>query len=101
MRDDCFQEALEIVGDPYILVNMIWERMQMLRRGNHRLIESVDKLPLEDVALREIIDGRIAYVQGKMVVPEELGMQERAIDNPSNASTSPFVGTPCNAGATT
>jgi len=28
MRNDYFKEALEIVGDPYVLVNMVWGRVQ-------------------------------------------------------------------------
>jgi DNA-directed RNA polymerase subunit omega len=101
MRDDYFKAALEIVDDPYVLVNMIWERMQMLRRGNRPLVESPEMLPLEDVALREIIEGRITYVLGSVVVPENLGTQERAGNTRSDSSTAPFVDAPCNAGAAT
>lgn len=101
MRDDYFNEAFEIVGDPYVLVNIIWERMQMLRKGNRPPVESVEKLSLEDVALREIIDGRITYVLGDIVVLENLGTQGRAGDTRSNPSISPLVDAPCTALAPT
>jgi DNA-directed RNA polymerase subunit omega len=94
MRDDYFKEALEIVDDPYVLVNMIWERMQMLRRGNHPLVESIGKVPLEDIALREIIEGRITYVLGNVVVPESLGAQMRAGDSRTDTPASPLTGAP-------
>jgi DNA-directed RNA polymerase subunit omega len=101
MRDDYFKTALEIVDDPYVLVNMIWERMQMLRRGHRPLVESPEMLPLEDVALREIIEGRITSVLGNVVIPENLAKQEHAGGIRGNPSTSPFVDAPCNAGAPT
>ena len=64
MRDDYRIEALKIIDDPNILVNVISERVKMLRRGNRPLVEPLDKLALEDIALREVIEGRITYVLG-------------------------------------
>lgn len=72
MENNYFQKALEIVGDPDILVNMVWGRVRMLRAGNRPLVESDGKLPPEDIALREIIDGRITYILGEMVVLDDI-----------------------------
>src|SRR5438045_6561150 len=36
-------------------------RSKQLRRGSRPLVESLEKLAPEDVALREIIEGRISY----------------------------------------
>lgn len=103
MRDDYFKEALVIVDDPYVLVSMIARRVKMLRRGNRPLIESIEELSLEDVALREIIEGRVTYVLGDIVVLENIvGLREivtgkRAGNTWSDMSASPFVNAPCNA----
>jgi DNA-directed RNA polymerase subunit K/omega len=72
MKEDYFDEALEIVGDPYDLVNMIWERVRMLQRRHRPLVESLGKPLLKNVILREIIEGRITYVLGKIVVSKEI-----------------------------
>jgi DNA-directed RNA polymerase subunit omega len=64
MRDDCLKEALEIVDDPSVLVNVISGRAKMLRRGNRPLVESLERLSLEDVARREVIEARITPVLG-------------------------------------
>ena len=72
MRDDFFKQALEIVHDPYILANMILARMKMLRNGKRPLVESVETLSLEDVAMREIIEGQLTYVLGDLVVLDEI-----------------------------
>ena len=61
MRDDYLREALKLVDDPYVLVNVISTRVKMLRRGARPLVESLEKLALEDIALREVIEGKISY----------------------------------------
>lgn len=61
MRDEYLQEALKKITDPYILVNVVSRRVKQLRRGSRPLVESLEKLLPEDVALREIIEGRISY----------------------------------------
>jgi len=64
MRDDYLREALKLVDDPYVLVNVISTRVKMLRRGARPLVESLEKLALEDIALREVIEGRITFDLG-------------------------------------
>lgn len=61
MRDEYLQAALKKITDPYILVNVVSRRVKQLRRGSRPLVESLEKLLPEDVALREIIEGRISY----------------------------------------
>jgi DNA-directed RNA polymerase subunit omega len=61
MRDDYIKDALKVISDPNILVNVVSRRVKQLRRGNRPLVESLEKLSAEDTALREIIDGKISY----------------------------------------
>ncbi|WP_438479603.1 DNA-directed RNA polymerase subunit omega [Oleiharenicola lentus] len=61
MRDEYLQEARKVIPDPYILVNVISRRVKQLRRGSRPLVESLEKLLPEDVAMREIIEGKISY----------------------------------------
>jgi len=103
MREDYYREALGIVDDPYVLVSMMWGRMQMLRRGHRPLVESIEGLEPADVALREIIEGRITYVLGNMVVLEEIVGLENVVTRRrpggvrEDPSIMPLVGSPCNA----
>ena len=103
MRDDYFKEALMIVDDSYVLVSMIAGRVKMLRRGNCPLVESLEMLSLEDVALREIIEGRITYVLGEVVVLDDIvGLGDTVTrKRAGGASASPIVSAPCNAVALT
>ncbi len=61
MRDEYLKEARKVINDPNILVNVVSRRVKQLRHGNRPLVESLEKLSLEDVALREIIEGKISY----------------------------------------
>jgi DNA-directed RNA polymerase subunit omega len=61
MRDDYIKEALRTVPDPNILINVVSRRVKQLKRGSRPLVESLEKLAPEDVALREIIEGKISF----------------------------------------
>jgi DNA-directed RNA polymerase subunit omega len=61
MRDDYLKDALKVIDDPNILVNVVSRRVKQLKRGNRPLVESLEKLLPEDTALREIIEGKISY----------------------------------------
>ena len=61
MRDDYLKEAYKIIPDPNILVNLVSRRVKQLKFGQKPLIESLERLDPEDIALKEIIDGKISY----------------------------------------
>ncbi len=64
MRDDYIKEALKMITDPNVLVNVVSRRVKQLRRGNRPLVESLEKLSPEDTALREVIEGKISFELG-------------------------------------
>lgn len=61
MRDDYLQAAQLVITDPNILINVVSRRAKQLKNGYKPLIESLERLSAEDIALREIIDGKISY----------------------------------------
>jgi len=65
MREDYLRNAQKIITDPNILVNVVSRRVKQLRRGNRPLVVSLEKLSDEDVALREIAEGKISYQLGE------------------------------------
>lgn len=69
MRDDYLKSALKIVDDPNILVNVISLRVKQLRHGARPLVESLEKLSFEDIALREVAERKITY---RLPTAEEL-----------------------------
>lgn len=61
MRDDYIKDALKSINDPNVLINVVSRRVKQLKRGNRPLVESLEKLSPEDIALREVIEGKISY----------------------------------------
>jgi len=64
LRDDYIEEAKKIIPDPNILINVVSRRVKQLKFGQKPLIESLERLNPEDIALREIIEGNISYELG-------------------------------------
>lgn len=73
MRDDYLQNALKVIDDRNILINVVSRRVKQLRRGSRPLVESLEKLATEDIALREIAEGKITY---ELPTPEELAHRQ-------------------------
>ncbi|MDF3059856.1 MAG: DNA-directed polymerase subunit omega [Rariglobus sp.] len=65
MRDDYLKEAHKVIPDANILINVVSRRVKQLRRGQRALVESLEKLSPEDIALREIIEGKITYEEAE------------------------------------
>lgn len=61
MREDYLRAANKVITDPNILINVISKRVKQLRSGQPQLVDSLEKLSLEDIALREVIEGKITY----------------------------------------
>lgn len=61
MREDYLREAQKVITDPNMLINVVSRRVKQLRRGSRALVESLEKLAPEDIALREIIEGKITF----------------------------------------
>ncbi len=61
MRDEYLKQAQKVISDPNILINVVSRRVKNLKNGARPLVESLEKLSLEDIALLEIIKGKISY----------------------------------------
>ena len=61
MRDDYIKEAQKVIRDPNILINVVSRRVKQLKRGSRPLVESLEKLSPEDLALREVIEAKINH----------------------------------------
>ncbi len=61
MRNDYLQAAQNVIQDPMILINVVSKRVKQLKFGDRPLVYSLEKLEPEDIALREIIEGKISF----------------------------------------
>jgi DNA-directed RNA polymerase subunit omega len=86
MRNDYVLNAAKVIDDPYILVNVVSRRVKQLRHGYRPLIESLEKLSLEDTALREIAERKITY---EIATQEQLEEEKPVLRSPANRSAQP------------
>lgn len=62
MREEYLRQANKVIKDPNILVNVVSRRVRQLQHeGMQPLVDTLEKLEPEDVALREIIEGKLSY----------------------------------------
>lgn len=61
MRDEYLKEARQVISDATVLINVVSRRVKQLKRGHRPLVESLERLDPEDIALREVIEGKISY----------------------------------------
>ncbi len=61
MNSIFLSQALKVVRNPNILVNMISQRVRQLGQGHKALVEADLSMTFMDVALKEIADGKLAY----------------------------------------
>tara|TARA_Y100000588_G_scaffold394550_2_gene515659 strand:- start:6228 stop:6446 length:219 start_codon:yes stop_codon:yes gene_type:complete len=61
LRDDYIEEAQKIIPDPNVLINVVSRRVKQLKFGQRPLVESLERLNPEDIALREVIEGKIDF----------------------------------------
>ena len=69
MRDDLLKAASAIIKDPNILVNVVSKRVKQLKYGSLPLVDSLEKLFPEDIALKEIVEGKLQYEVEKISAP--------------------------------
>ncbi len=61
MREDYLKAADNKIEDANVLINMVSRRVKQLKHSHRPLVESLEKLSPEDIALREIIEEKIGY----------------------------------------
>lgn len=59
MKSDLVDEAAKTVKDPQILINVVSQRVRQLNEGSSPLVNVLPSMGAADVALMEIIDGKI------------------------------------------
>ena len=64
MNTELVEKALEVVTDEPLLINLVSKRVQQLNNGRSPLITVVERMGTADIALTEIIEGKIVIDEG-------------------------------------
>jgi DNA-directed RNA polymerase subunit omega len=65
MTAQLLQEATKVIPNQQLLINVVSKRVRQLGLGHRPLVESTLKSSLTDIALREIIAGKLTYEELK------------------------------------
>lgn len=63
MKSDLVEKASEVVPDPLVLVNLVSQRVKQLNSGRSPLIAVRPSMGVADIALIEIIEGKIKLIE--------------------------------------
>ncbi|HEY5753924.1 MAG TPA: DNA-directed RNA polymerase subunit omega [Chthoniobacterales bacterium] len=59
MNSHLVEEASQVVGNTQILINIVSKRVRQLSSGQRPLVEVGPRMGLADVALTEVIEGKL------------------------------------------
>ncbi len=61
MTTQLLQEATQVIPNQQILINVVSKRVRQLGLGHRPMVETAPRDSLTDIALKEIIAGKLAY----------------------------------------
>jgi DNA-directed RNA polymerase subunit omega len=61
MTTQLLQEAAQVIPNPQLLINVVSKRVRQLGMGHRPLVEVSTRASLTDIALREIIAGKLTF----------------------------------------
>ena len=61
MTTQLLQEAAQVIPNQQLLINVVSRRVRQLGLGHRPLVEATPRSSLSDIALREIIEGKLTY----------------------------------------
>jgi len=61
MTTQLLQEAAQVIPNPQLLINVVSKRVRQLGLGHRPMVETTPRMSLTDIALKEIIAGKLAY----------------------------------------
>jgi len=67
MNPEFLKKALEKVGNPNVLVNLISRRVRQLNNGGRPFLVNIGTLGAADIALREIIEEKMGWETPEVV----------------------------------
>ncbi len=59
MRADLVEQASNIITDPPLLINVVSKRVRQLNMGRSPLVTVLPRMGAADIALQEIIEGKV------------------------------------------
>ncbi len=61
MTSSFLDEALKVIPNQQVLVNVISKRVRQLQVGHRPLVETGPRMGFLDIALREVVEGKLQF----------------------------------------
>jgi DNA-directed RNA polymerase subunit omega len=65
MKAELVEKAAKVIQDPQVLINVVSKRVDQLNKGHGPLIPTLPSMGAADIALTEIIEGKLVYEEKK------------------------------------
>ena len=72
MQAHLLEKALKVIKSEQILVNVIARRVRQLSNGHRPMVEVELRMGLSDIALTEVIEGKLSYEQTVEFIAEPI-----------------------------
>ena len=66
MISQLLEDASKVITSPQVLINVVSRRVRQLSQGHRPLIEVGPRMGLSDIALQEIISGKIKFEEAEV-----------------------------------
>ncbi len=61
MSSQFLEEAMKVIPNQQVLVNVVSRRVRQLSQGHRPMVETGPRMGFSDIALREIIEGKLTF----------------------------------------
>lgn len=61
MTTSLLDEAIKVIPDQQVLINVVSKRVRQLTQGHRPMVEIGARFDYADIALREVIEGKIGF----------------------------------------
>ena len=61
MTTQLLQEAAQVIPNQQLLINVVSKRVRQLGLGHRPMVETTPRMSLTDIALKEIVAGKLAF----------------------------------------
>jgi len=61
MTTQLLQEAAQVIPNQQLLINVVSKRVRQLGLGHRPMVETTPRMSLTDIALKEIVAGKLTY----------------------------------------
>ncbi len=70
MTSQLLEEAFKVIPSQQVLVNVVSKRVRQLTAGHRALVETGPRMGFSDIALTEIIEGKLKWEAAAVVSAE-------------------------------